>query len=489
MNIKNRTLFIADNLDILRGINSECIDLIYLDPPFNKKQVFKAPIGSPAEGAQFKDIWTDEDIKDEWHGQIAEQHEELYQIIQASEATYDKSMKIYLTAMAVRLFEMKRILKPTGSIYLHCDPTASHYLKLVMDSFFGRDNFRNEIVWKRNSGNNAGKQYGRNHDILLYYVASNTSTWNGSVGDDFSPEQRARFKNDPEGRLYKAENLTAPGIVSSRHFEWRGNIPKNRSWRYDKEKLEALWEAGLIITKRDGKTPRLDGLKVYVGPDDRPKVQSVWIDIPRVANTSEERTGYPTQKPLKLLERIIKASSNEGDVVLDPFCGCATACVAAEKLSRQWIGIDISSSAEDITKLRLMQQADETKGGGADYLKVKERGQMLLIDPMTDVLVEKQPPIRTDLPKQPKPKHFKHELYGQQEGKCAGCHYFLPFRNMTIDHIVPQAKGGTDRKENLQLLCNACNSTKSTRSQSEFIAILKEQGIRTQEAPKNRKDL
>ena len=468
MNIQNRTLFIADNLDILRGINSKCIDLIYLDPPFNKKKVFKAPIGSPAEGAQFKDIWTDEDIKHEWHGQIAEQHEELYQIIQASEATYDKSMKIYLTAMAVRLFEMKRILKPTGSIYLHCDPTASHYLKLMMDSFFGRDNFRNEIVWKRNSGNNAGKQYGRNHDILLYYVASNTSTWNGSIGDEFSPEQRARFKTDPEGRLYKAEDLTAPGIVSSRHFEWRGAIPKNRSWRYDKEKLEALWEAGLIITKRDGKTPRLDGLKVYVGPDDRPKVQSVWIDIPRVANTSKERTGYPTQKPLKLLERIISASSEKADVVLDPFCGCATACVAAEKLQRKWIGIDISPSAEVITKLRLEEAS--------------EQGSLFSPIQMSDVFVETAPPVRTDDTadtasqiKLPQAQTHKHALYGQQEGRCAGCHYFLPFRNLTIDHIQPQSKGGTDQRENLQLLCGACNSVKGDRTQQYLLEKLAEQ--------------
>ena len=146
MNVQNRTLFIADNLEIMRGIDSECIDLIYLDPPFNTNKQHKAPIGSKAEGAEFKDIWTDDDIKYEWLGEIAEQNEDLYQIIQASETVYNKSMRIYLTAMAIRLFEMQRILKPTGSIYLHCDPTASHYLKLAMDKLFGRQNFRAEIV-------------------------------------------------------------------------------------------------------------------------------------------------------------------------------------------------------------------------------------------------------------------------------------------------------------------------------------------------------
>jgi len=184
----------------------------------------------------------------------------------------------------------------------------------------------------------------------------------------------------------------------------------------------------------------------------------------------KERTGYPTQKPLKLLHRIIKASSNDGDLVLDPFCGCATACVAAEQLGRQWIGIDISPSAEIITKLRL----DEAS----------QQGKLINPVPMTEVFVQTEPPKRTDVPdadaqmQLPKAHTHKHELYGKQEGKCAGCHYFLPFRNMTIDHIVPRSKGGTDAKENLQLLCNACNATKSTRSQSEFIEILKEQGIR-----------
>ena len=152
MNVENRTLFIADNLDIMRGMDSESIDLIYLDPPFNSKRQYKAPIGSPAEGAEFKDIWTDEDVKDGWYSTIAEQYPHIHQIILAAEHTYDHSMMIYLMAMTIRLIEMRRILKSTGAIYLHCDPTASHYLKTVMDSLFGKNNFRNEIVWKSATG-------------------------------------------------------------------------------------------------------------------------------------------------------------------------------------------------------------------------------------------------------------------------------------------------------------------------------------------------
>ena len=413
MNLKNRTLFIADNLDILRGINSNCIDLIYLDPPFNSKKQYKAPIGSPAEGASFKDIWTDEDIKSEWHGQIAEEHQELYQIIQASEALYDKSMKIYLTAMAVRLFEMKRILKATGSIYLHCDPTASHYLKLVMDALFGKQNFRNEIVWHYQAGTKGSYRFGQKHDLVLLYAKGKKNTFNRQ-GKPVRNPKRYKF-TDENGDAYDVNG-------QGKRYYLKDGATCDDVWTWTQE-----------------------------------------IQFQSINSQAKERTGWPTQKPLALLHRIIKASSNEGDIVLDPFCGCATACVAAEQLQRQWIGIDISPSAEVITKLRLQDEVEKQAG---------------LFNPLADVLIQTKAPARTDIKKLPKAHIHKHELYGKQEGKCAGCHIFLPFRNMTIDHIVPQAKRGTDAKANLQLLCNACNSAKGTRSQSEFIAILREQGIR-----------
>ena len=418
MNIKNRTLFIADNLDILRGINGDCIDLIYLDPPFNSKKEYKAPIGSPAEGAAFKDIWTDEDIKNEWHGQIAEEHEELYQIIQAAETLYDKSMKIYLMAMAVRLFEMRRILKPTGSVYLHCDPTASHYIKMVMDSIFGHQNFRNEIVWCYTRMSAKGqRQLSRAHDTILWY--SMGSKWRFNVDDIRLPYAKGSKAREGHtlnrlGSGYSKEGITKLNPLGKFPEDWMTHIPYLRG---------------------------------------------------------KERTGWPTQKPLKLLERIVKASSNKGDIVLDPFCGCATACVAAEQLERQWIGIDISPSAETITKVRLEEEVEK---------------KVDLFNAFADVTVLTEPPIRTDLTETatqtrlPKAHSYKHELYGQQEGRCIGCNYYFPFRNMTIDHIIPQSKGGTDHKANLQLLCNACNSTKGTRSQSEFIAALKEQNVRTE---------
>ena len=427
MNIKNRTLFIADNLDILRGINSDCIDLIYLDPPFNSKKKYKAPIGSPAEGAEFKDIWTDEDIKAEWHGEIAEENQELYQVIQASEVIYNKSMKIYLMAMAVRLFEIKRILKSTGSIYLHCDATASHYLKGVLDAIFGIDNFRNEIVWGYSNSGRPKRFFAKKHDIILLYTKTDKAFW-GNYRIPISEEYLASH--------------------------YRQVDDKGRRCRI-----------------------RVDaGKRRYYYPEEGMTPNDWWKDIPSLNSVAKERTGWPTQKPLALLERIIKASSNEGDIILDPFCGCATACVAAEQLNRQWIGIDISPAAEDITKLRLEEIVDKESN---------------LFSPFTDVIIQTEPPLRTDRIEQvpphkqlPKAHTYKHEIYGKQEGKCVGCNYSIPFRNITIDHIVPISKGGTDQKENLQLLCNACNSTKGARSQSEFIAILKEQGIRTDATPR-----
>ena len=247
MNVDNRTLFIADILDIMRGMDSDTIDLIYLDPPFNSKKQYKAPIGSPAEGASFKDIWTDEDVRDGWHSEIAEDYPQIHQIILASEHTYDHSMMIYLMAMSIRLIEMRRILKSTGAIYLHCDPTASHYLKTVMDSLFGKNNFRNEIVWKSATGakNNVTTRFGRGHDIILFYGMPK-SKFNVQYEPLSEEYLKSHYSHKEEnGRRFRGDNLNAHGN-SGHSYDFLG---VTRTWRMTEEQAYQWLKEGRIVHK------------------------------------------------------------------------------------------------------------------------------------------------------------------------------------------------------------------------------------------------
>ena len=485
MNVENRTIFEGDNLHILRGIDSETIDLIYLDPPFNSNRTYEAPIGSEAAGAAFKDAWTLSDLDNAWHGELAEHEPALYSSISAAEFSHSKGMKAYLIMMGIRMLEMRRVLKPTGSIYLHCDPTASHYLKAMMDSIFGEKQFRNEIVWQRTNAHNLqAKYFSKTHDVLLFYSKDKDYTWNKQY-TDYSQAQLSRYKKDETGRLYTGRDLTVSS-GGNRNFQWRGSRPSsNRSWGASLEQLERWYTEGRILLKRDG-TPRLDGLKVYLDELPGKQIPAIWTDIPRIGNTSKERLGYPTQKPLALLERIIKASSKPDDVILDPFCGCATTCVAAESLQRQWIGIDLSPKAVELVKMRLERDLSMTEDTGLLGDKVIHRTDIptrLVPDEPRQIhaatLFGTQSEIEGVLSEVELRQYrtYKHTLFGLQEGKCHGCEVLFPFRNMTIDHILPRSRGGSDAPDNLQLLCGACNSTKSNRTQEDLIASLREQGV------------
>ena len=352
-NWKNRTMWTGDNLDIMRGMNSESVDLIYLDPPFNSNRNYSAPIGSKAAGAAFKDTWTLDDVDVAWHGEIAEQNTAVYSIIDASALAHGSSMKSYLIMMAVRLMEMKRLLKQTGSIYLHCDPTASHYLKMLMDGISGRNNFKNELTWKRTSSHSDAKRYASVSDRLLFY-ASEGATWHTQHLPLREAYVARDYRHTDENGRYRVDNLTGPGLSDGESGEsWKGYNPgqSGRHWSAPKTggyaqwiedklipgykeikgvhaRLDALFNAGLIDWTQEG-YPRL---KRYLAASKGEAVSDFIGDIQNVNNRSKEHVGYPTQKPLALLDRIIKASSNEGDVVLDPFAGCATACVAAERL-------------------------------------------------------------------------------------------------------------------------------------------------------------
>ncbi len=411
-NWTNQTIFTGDNLDILRGMNSECVDLIYLDPPFNSNANYAAPIGSTAAGAEFKDTWGLNDINLAWHGLIKHEHPGLYDLLLAVRQIHGDSMMSYLIYMTPRLMEMRRVLKPTGSIYLHCDPTASHYLKLIMDAIYGRNNFRNEVVWCYTGPSNAKKYFPRKHDIILFYAQQ---------GYDFHPDAvRVPYSDSSLKRISAGYNAPDQGGA-----KWG-------EYGHSTERMKELAQRGKVV-------------------------EDYW-NIPTVSRNRKERTGYPTQKPLALLERIIKASSSKGDIVLDPFCGCATTCVAAHKLDRQWVGIDISPLAATLVVSRLDA----------------ELGMLHEGTHRTDI------PRRTDLgdiPRYDSPTNKKF-LYGEQSGYCLGCGEHFHSRNLTIDHIIPQSKGGTDHLSNLQLLCGACNSTKGAETQEVLLIRLLHKGYR-----------
>jgi site-specific DNA-methyltransferase (adenine-specific) len=361
---RTNVLYYGDNLDILRRyIPDESVDLVYLDPPFNSNRdynvIFKDESGrkSDAQLVAFEDTWhwgPDAESVYEYLTNTA-RHEgrvpdSVSTIIAALRSGIGANqMMAYLVEMAARLVELQRVLKPTGSLYLHCDPTASHYLKVLLDAIFGPVNFRNEIVWKRTSSHNDSVRFGRVHDVLFLYGKSPASRFN-VLRKELDPGYVAKvYRNvDAEGRRYRMDNISAPGGRGP-VYEWHG---VTRAWRYTQENMEDLYRQGKIKLKADG-TANINGFVRYLDENEGQPVQDWWDDIGVIAAPSRERLGYPTQKPVSLLERIVSASSNPGDIVLDPFCGCGTALVAAQSLDRRWIGIDVTYLSIAVMKARL----------------------------------------------------------------------------------------------------------------------------------------
>jgi len=370
------TLYYGDNLDILRRyLKDETVDLVYLDPPFNSAQNYNAFFhekdGSDAASQirAFEDTWHWNVESEKTYQDLVTQPGKVSEVMQAFRTFLGANdMMAYLAMMAPRLVELRRALKSTGSLYLHCDPTASAYLKLILDAVFGPTAFKNEIIWPRTNAHNiASNHFSRIHDTIYFYAKTDDYLWNHQYGG-FSPQQLGRYIPDPEtGRLVTGQDLTMTGNPE-RNFEWRGTRPPpNRGWGLTLEGLEELWANGLILKKKDG-TPRLDGRKVFLDEKRGKPVSDIWSEIERIGNTSRERLPYPTQKPVALLERILNASSNPGDLVLDPFCGCGTTIDAAEKLGRKWIGIDITQLATSLIKNRLR----DTYGDQIEIITVGE---------------------------------------------------------------------------------------------------------------------
>ena len=402
-NWENRTLFHYDNLDVMRGMNSESVDLIATDPPFNKGKDFHATPDSLARGATFQDRWRwEKDAREEWVDEITDDFPHVMQLIQGSRLSYGDDMGAFLCFMAVRLLEMRRVMKGTASIYLHCDPTASHYLKLLMDTIFGSEHFQNEFIWHYGGGGASRQRWGRKHDVILFYSRGDCWTFNTDA-------VRTPYKwTDGQARADGSQRLA------------KGKLPDD------------VWQRHSVMP---------------------------W---------SKERFGYPTQKPLALYERIIKASSNKGDVVLDPFCGCATTLVAAERLEREWVGIDIWDKAWKAVLRRLEDENFIVKGGSSPRLA------------FGDVHYRKQLPVRGDDGQCPVPfprvketvqepagKKMSHadmyQILLKQHGlKCQGCdRVFDDPRYLELDHNTPRSDGGIKHLSNRILLCSPCKRAKS----------------------------
>jgi len=422
-NFQNRTLYHGDNLEFLREMNSGTVHLIATDPPFNKSRDFHATPDSLASGARFSDRWKwDDDVHPEWTDQIEDDWPAVHAVIEAAKIAYGMDMAAFLCWLGVRLMEMRRILRDDGSIYLHIDQTAHAYVKALMDGIFGKKNFLNEIIWCYKSGGASPHRYfSRKHDTILMYTRSDRYT--------FNPQKEKSYNRD----------------------------------------LKPYRFAGVQEYQDEVGWYTLVGMKDY------------WL-IDMVGRTSAERTGYPTQKPLALYERIIKASSNPGDIVLDPFCGCATTPIAAERLERQWVGIDIWDKAHEQVLNRLVQDGlavpTEAEKRDADT----EEGSRPLLA-FGDIHYSTTPPTRTDDQEIAAP-NLKLKLQRAVEPwqrlsnremrsilavvqsvnrfvGCAGCGRTLEIEFMHLDHIQPKSDGGENHITNRVLLCSPCNSEKS----------------------------
>ena len=487
LNVPNRTLFHGDNLPFLRGLNSESVHLIATDPPFNKGRDFHATPDSLAHGGKFQDRWSWGDEREgEWIEQITDDWPKAVNVIKGARESFGDDMGAFLCFMAVRLIEMHRVLRSNGSIYLHCDPTASHYLKALMDAIFGQENFRNEIVWKRTSAHSDAQRFARVSDRLLFYALPN-ATWNtqylplseGYVSRDYR-------HTDKRGR-YRVGDLTGPGLSAGESGKpWNGYDPgtSGRCWSVPKTggyakwiedhlipgytqiksvhaRLDSLSVAGLIDWTRDG-YPRL---KRYLEASKGEAVSDFIGDILNVNNRSKEHTGFPTQKPLALYERIISASSNERDIVLDPFAGCATTPVAAERLGRQWIGADIWEGAHEIVLKRLAQ---DSRGRGGKGIWERDINYTQVVPVRTDDQEEAVPFLQvTERYKEPAgPRMTRQEMFehliAQNGQRCQGCdRTFDDPRYLQLDHNTPRADGGINHITNRVLLCGPCNMLKS----------------------------
>ena len=443
-NFKDNTLYEMDNLVVLRGMNSETVDLIATDPPFNTKRNRRDTAGFYVDNWRWGDTgilpdqWRWNEVHPRWLEEIKDEHNALYHVIESTKLVQGEDTAAFLCFISVRLLEMYRVLKPTGSIYLHCDPTASHYIKACMDAIFKKKNFRNEIVWRKYAGrkNNATRKFSTQSDSIFFYVKSNKAFFQPVYLPISEKEIEKEYRHrDENGRIFRYSR--------GRHYQQTG-----------------------------------EQRRIYLDEQPGSAVGSLWVEDGLQLNTSSnERTGSPDQKPIALYERIIKASSNEGDLVLDPFCGCATTIIAANNLKRRWVGIDRRVDARYHIITRLMGISRKERKSLEKRARARDQEWLDRQTQRYEMHYETQPPVRSDNdaqiaelpsvyvaePENPLTHAEMHEtLVERFELKCWGCNYEPPDkRYLHLDHIIPKSEGGTNHIDNRALLCQPCNSMKS----------------------------
>jgi site-specific DNA-methyltransferase (adenine-specific) len=377
-------LYLGDNLSVLRAhVDDESMDLVYLDPPFNSGQNYSVHFKEGGTRA-FADAWVWNQEAEAAYDDVVGAGGQVSLVLQAFRTFLGASpMMAYLAMMAPRLGELQRVLKPTGSLYLHCDPSAGHYLKVLLDAVFGPQHFRNEIIWRRTGTHNDARRFASVHDCILYYGRSRTVTWNSQHLPHRERYVKSHYRPDANGRLYRLDNIirsASLGPCPSLVYEYKGYTPPVWGWRVRREKLEAIDAAGRLTWSASG----VPYLIRYLDEQKGAAMPSVWDDIPPVNSQAAERLGYATQKPEALLERILRASSNPGDTVLDPFCGSGSTVAVAQRLGRRWLGIDNARLAITLVRNRLRA----TFGEGI------ERSFRLMVEPPASL--ERAGPAKRD---------------------------------------------------------------------------------------------
>ena len=462
-NWHNRTLFVADNIHILRGMNSESVDCVATDPPFNAKRVFNAPLGSRSAAQRFDDRWRWDEVTDEWQDLIASDHPAVKEVIEAAAVIEGgrldhrtgristgakNSIAAYLAYMAPRIVEMRRILKPTGVLFLQCDTEANAYLRLLLDAVFGRTLFINEITRRRTTAKGlASKRMPNNSDTIFAYGKSRKWKWNPSY-EPYDPanldeKTLAQYDRLEDGRRYQLDNLVNPNRDRPNlTYEFLG---VTRVWRWTRERMEAAHAAGRVVQVGPGRVPRF---KRFLDEQPGKPRDDIWSDVGQAESNDVE---WATRKPVALYRRLIECATDPGDTVLDPFAGCATTCVAAEQLQRRWVGIDIDPVAEGVTQRRL---EDETR------LNMVE----------TPVTVRKSL-RRTDIPNVPDAR-LRQALWARQGRQCANPYCDaenLRAVDLALDHRIPKVRGGDNDALNRIGLCGNCNGRKGQKAWGLFL--------------------